>query len=1096
MRPTLAFSIPPPSPSGFRCSLRRPGLLIGALTAALAVTGHGTPQTPDDRLLNELVAVHPYSASGSMTSTANGDFLYVGEGGAIAAIFANPDDPLSDYQTPLWRDQLGSLGVLPVKMLLDPEAGVHPGSDGQDIDILYIAGGRDGLWAMDASVRDDGIPNQAVRIDDSGNETNVDTQFNRKWCNDLAFITLGEGAGEKTYPLALFGKTNSSRLRIYELDMVRQAFDDGRAAGQEFGHEILPDKGLRLGRQLAIGAAGNGYSFAFGMDVDDENDDVYVAMGFHGLGRVHLDLNDSLLLWSLDWGPYFGDDSEYRHQVGELYRDVEVFKEGALVTRYSPIFLDVALDLREPTDRWVYAAVDHLGVVGFTLEDTWDEYIPNPGFHHEGIAQSDAHRDWVQLVTGTPPQDHMTFARRIEVSEPSSALVVTTLNVPFLAHPGLLNMGRSLGWDLGSLGGLPLGVPWVEHGVGHGYTIAYDLTTRSSWVDYTIHAAGIANIGRQIFVHPEQAPNSLSFFVGRHAPSTGLTRTGEMPGTVQDHELHRIEFLNTWPPTTPPASPDRITIREGVNRPGRWTYRASLNKDNPQVLVTGSNDAGLPADGPLVLDLDDAAGARIVTNFDFGPGDPPLGFPGRRDGTHGACYEPLAAVAKNGFEYRFAIRFCPQVGTRWRLCRFEGGDDVTNPSTTDPPLEEKAIFFTMPEDQFKSVGYHYYGGAGYSEDYAAETPGNYIFATGRATPQGVRVLDLDQLITLIDDDLATTHLQNYDLEDPLWNGVVKGEFTTHPEFWNIPECRLGSGGADAENFLYDEGIDDAVVTFPPQFIKLPSQPVGGDADTWVLAVPSGHAACDDTLTFFNSHTTWRPEDPFRKGNGYRKLMVRFFNINTPSLIDKDYEDDETASRNLPAYTLLGPDLESATYFLRTLHLEIEEADDRYFCFVADLGGHMYVFEITDLLTWTPDHGPGFKSYVHYGATRSPTPFETYDSLGSLSTNEPCNVMDIEIDKVHWVDDLHAEHNEIYVYVSLLRAGIQVLRFEPDAAAGQRLVPVALIQTPGEAGFLHLCNSPYDQVMDPHGLVGDRLLFIGDVIAGIGVYTYNFEEFAP
>jgi len=1081
-----------PSACGPRCSPGSAGLLIGILATLLASTSQGLPQSPDDRILDKLLAVYPFSGSGTMTSTANGEYLYVGEGGAIAAILADPDNPQSDYQVPLWRDPVGSLGVMPVKMVLDPESAAVPGTNYSDI--LYIAGGRDGLWAMEANVADDGLRNRAVRIDDSGNEINVGTQFNRKWCNDLAFITLDDGGQQKTYLLALFGKTDNSRLRIYELARVRQAFDDGKVANEEFGHEILPDRGLRLGRQLAIGAGGNGYSFAFGMDVDDASDDVYVAMGFHGVGRVHLDLAQTLLTWTLVWGPYFGDGSTYRAQLGDLYEDVEIYSGGELAKKHAPVFLDVALDLREPTNRWAYAAVDHLGLVGFSLEDTWDDYIEGTAFHHEGIVRGDGEKNWIQLVSGTPAADYMTFARRVEVNEASSALVVTTLHVPFLADPGLLNMGRSLGWDLGSLGGLPLGIPWTMHGSGHGYSLAYDLTARSTWSEYAINAAGIADIGRQIFVHPQQLPNSLSFFAGRHGHSAGFTR-GEQPlGTVYDHELKRVEFRGTWPPATTPAAPDRITTRLGDSRPGRWTYRLSPNKDNPQVLTTGSNDAGLPADGPLVLDLSDSAGAKIVANFDYGAGIPPPGYPERRDGTHGATYEPLAAVEKNGFEYRFAYRHWSG-GPRWRLCKFEGGSDILNPSSANPPRELKAIFFTMPKDQFSAVGYHYYGGAGYNETYAAETETNYIFATGRATAQGVRILDLDQLIGLIDDDVATTNGDNYAL-DGLYASVVKGEFTTHPEFWNIPECRFGNGGIDAENFIYDEHLDAAVITMPPQFTKLPSQPIGGVADTWVLVVPCGHAACDDTLSIFAPpNDGWRPEEPFRKGNGYNKLMLRLFDINNTGLIDNAFSDTKTASSSLPAYTILGPELESAAYFLRTLHVEIEGGDDRYFCFVADLGGHMYVYEITDVLTWTPDYGPGFKSYIHYGATRSPAPFEIYDALDSLSTDDPCNVMDVEIDQAHWIDNQQGEHNGIYVYVSLLRAGIQVLRFDFDAPLGQRLVPVELIQTPGEAGFLHLCNSPYGSAVDLHHLVDDRLLFVGDVIAGLRVYTYNFEEVA-
>ncbi len=247
--------------------------LAGPLTAA--------PQSGPDRILNELVAVHPYSSPGAMTSTPDGNYLYVAEGGAIAIIDADPGKPNAEdnYADPIKRQPVGSFGVLPVSMVLDPdisydprEGCYRPGTESTDL--LYIAGGRDGLWVMEADVRDSGHVNQAFRVDDATVVAPNPVQDSRRWCVDVDVITLGLPGNEETYLLALFASKDDSRLRMYDLDDVRAI----ASSGAETGTEIYAHTETPIGRHPSLDPGENLHSFGFGMDVDEETNHVYLAM--------------------------------------------------------------------------------------------------------------------------------------------------------------------------------------------------------------------------------------------------------------------------------------------------------------------------------------------------------------------------------------------------------------------------------------------------------------------------------------------------------------------------------------------------------------------------------------------------------------------------------------------------------------------------------------------------------------------------------------------------------------------------------------------------------------------------------------------------
>ncbi|MFT7671154.1 MAG: hypothetical protein ACI8X5_003871, partial [Planctomycetota bacterium] len=280
--------------------------------------------------MDELIAAHAFGSEGPVTSSPDGKCAYLAEGGAIALINADHDDPNSsgNFKTPLWRKQVGSIGVVPVEIAIDPGYSfVEPINANAPNSLLYIAGGRSGFWVMDAGVVDltpagGWDPYKATRIDNSGT-TNTASQNSLRWCNDLKFMTV-DGA---TYVVVLFARVDKSVLRVYDIEDVRLA----AAQAGEFGNELAPLFNVKL--QSIPNVSGDAY--AFGMDVDEvdsTHSDIYVAMGEHGIFRVRFeDTTGSLALSTpatpVELGPYFGDSSPYVTHDSTLYGNVNYYKD-------------------------------------------------------------------------------------------------------------------------------------------------------------------------------------------------------------------------------------------------------------------------------------------------------------------------------------------------------------------------------------------------------------------------------------------------------------------------------------------------------------------------------------------------------------------------------------------------------------------------------------------------------------------------------------------------------------------------------------------------------------------------------------------------
>lgn len=345
---------------------------------------------------------HPFGRAKAFTVTADGQWLYDGNGGSIAFIKMKDSVTgpyIDDYlKLPDGNKRLpvGQQSVVPSRMILDTLHGE---------DRLYIAAGRDGLWAMDADPLS--TSNRAWRIDDSGN-TNPVNQLSKRWCGDVEIETVD---GED-YLIAIFGKRASSVLRIYKLDDVRAV---ASPSNSELGHEIAALVQIPLGTNSEYTPPSNasyGRSTSMAMDCVVEGElgsqklVAFVAMGHHGLVQVSFDPGPgSTFSTAKAWGPVFGTGSHYADGNGlvpfvdaitytnSVYTEDRDFFDPLDVPiqrEEAPVFTDVKVfrgALGGQTVYQVYAAVDHLFWCMFDLDyatgSGWSQFMPIA--HHEGV---------------------------------------------------------------------------------------------------------------------------------------------------------------------------------------------------------------------------------------------------------------------------------------------------------------------------------------------------------------------------------------------------------------------------------------------------------------------------------------------------------------------------------------------------------------------------------------------------------------------------------------------------------------------------------------------------------------------------------------
>ena len=403
--------------------------------------------------------MHPYSSPQAQISTDDGHWIFSGEGGALSFIefgarspaTASPGSLKQAMPAQTKRIPIGSLGVMAADMVLDPAADLSDdsalGSPGPEDrrDLLYVAGGHLGLWAMEAHPGATHA-NESARLDDSQSGT-PNASDSGRFCTAVETVRIGA----QTYLLALFAGADDNILRVYPIEYARLALSRARAAGVgDVGFEIPAVREVRFGAHpletpdvFENGTrVTRGRSYAISMDVDrgvsskpgpkmePRYADVYIATMTSGVLRVRLSeglfavgAGSPQLRARKQWGPLFGDGTPHGTTVGgglngsgfpaDWYRN-RIWRSAARSAEFGetlrndpPHFLDVAVQ-NDGGGHFLYAAVDHLGWVRFSLGEKFTPSIEI--HHHEGIP-SRSHPG----STGRPAGDYTRWLRQVDL---------------------------------------------------------------------------------------------------------------------------------------------------------------------------------------------------------------------------------------------------------------------------------------------------------------------------------------------------------------------------------------------------------------------------------------------------------------------------------------------------------------------------------------------------------------------------------------------------------------------------------------------------------------------------------------------------------
>ncbi len=293
-------------------------------------------------------------------------------------------------------------------------------------------------------------------------------------------------------------------------------------------------------------------------------------------------------------------------------------------------------------------------------------------------------------------------------------------------------------------------------------------------------------------------------------------------------------------------------------------------------------------------------------------------------------------------------------------------------------------------------------------------------------------------------------------------GLVLGELQTHPEFSRIPDANLPTDLT--AGVLRSDKLDllREVVTWPPALAPVIGSGGGTGPDRWYAVTPCGALSLDPSLPVFTDptnpgplghHPGWAPPGAF--GAYYGHALIQVFDAQDPSRFQGETQD---------TWWIIGPDAGGAA-----LDVEVADFEGKTWAFVVDHGGRLLVYDLLSLVGSQP-------GTIHIGVE-----YERYGERTCLSDDLPCNAFSVVVDPVSWIDDQSVARDELYVYVSLRRIGIQVLRFVPGAPLGQRLEEVELIQTAGLVSGLYIRDDGS----------GARDLVVADAQGGARVYGYGF-----
>lgn len=498
------------------------------------------------------------------------------------------------------------------------------------------------------------------------------------------------------------------------------------------------------------------------------------------------------------------------------------------------------------------------------------------------------------------------------------------------------------------------------------------------------------------------------------------------------------------------------------DRPGRLCYEIVHSPTRADLLYMGSNDVGLPVDGILALCGND------FRRLDDQPG--PFGADQRA--TFGILFHPQGIwPTGTGHDYVMGVANRPGYDDPlWTLVEMDPGDDLCASPIGSLPDRVKRLFIEAPLDNFAFRGRGFFSGALVDQGYDAHvgSSGRLMFGSRFGTPGGIVVLNRNEL----EPRMSNPAVPN----DELLNSGIADyrELITHPEFVNVYVTHPTNNPTPPPRFLspttpshpYGTNLVGRVNTSFPRLLEVPG-PGMEPASRWVLAVPACAVQLPPDLptftvpSFGQYNPTWAPDPVFE--TYYDHSMVRVFDVDDPAeVIDGNTE--------LTSYTLLGPRPSTSA-----IRIEPQAWNGRNYLFVAEYGGSVQVWDVTELLQEPPGRvvTPADADYGDFLRAEWLAPLSISDDLAN-------NVWSIAVDPVHFVDAA-GERDELYVYVLVGRYGIEVLRFLPGQPAGQRLQAVRRIEIPYGQGALFIRKGHDPSV---------RTLLVADSLAGLRAFEYG------
>ncbi len=817
-----------------------------------------------------------------------------------------------------------------------------------------------------------------------------------------------------------------------------------------------------------------GGSLAMALAVDQRSatqTDVYLAMGHDGLMRVRFTDTGGGLQKNKSWGPIFGTGSAYEAtkpppagKTQSLYGNLileqvrSYLPSLSQVTREErPFFTDVALldtTIAGHQAHQLYVAVDHLYWLVFDLDQPWgtaQDILYHAGTQFDLQASNGKATSllFTHVVGADPNQNAASCARTIRVvDDPQGPYVVVGNSFTFFIRDYSDTRADACSYDADLMwGGGPVDEVPVKRDT-QVFKVDWDAATGAfTWTKVGQLDGGGENVCAS--ATQELLPGQIKFFYQFDADPAPNMKDRGMGLALLDVQ----------------GGNNTQTFQRGSNWiVGKLCFSVGTPPDHPDLVMTAGNDGETPNSGMFVIEQDQASGAWNLKSLY----NPPAGSTSDTRGPEGLLWtHPESATIVEEQELVLTSGGKNANGDkRWLYAKYSGVTDNSY-RTVDNIARSEWYYLEPPNDRFNNPGRVYYESLDLlSRLKDLNTPNKPMVGAHIQTAEGVAWFwrtDLETYITTNNvgngDDISVGDLSH----------VIR--LVTHPEFnWMV------SGNLWEENWWNHKVCHDDDISLigsnNPILIEVPK---GTDWGHYVLAVPCRRLAANPDWNIFQTHwkpsscnwsieglDTWLPPTGSILRDWFGHGLVQFWEITTDT--NGNYVPVTTTENGVPGNTTLSrlifPDGPVAGG-PRSSCLVVESVtiDNTVYLIAADVAGHLYIYDITSILSLTDPT-------MNIGAS----PLATWNTVDPTFDGLPNPLFDIAVD--------YGNGDTAMLYLAQRRAGFQVLQFDPkQVLGGDILVDHGLVQTPGECQGVALTTLEG----------GEKKLLVSDLSGGIRMY---------